>query len=126
MSGAPLFREVRELILRKVHPDKEAHVRAIFEQQPFGELERLVTQRLLDVLATVAKGRIGQRLLAPTGGGPEWPKLRGNPGHRPRLPRYRHLPLVSRALRLVPGSPDRILGTSTSPRLRWTSSSIPG
>ncbi len=52
---APLFREVRELILRKVHADKEPHVRAIFEQQPFGELERLVTQRLLDVLATVAK-----------------------------------------------------------------------
>jgi len=43
------------LILRKVHADKEPHVRAIFEQQPFGELERLVTQRLLDVLATVAK-----------------------------------------------------------------------
>ncbi len=47
---APLFREVRQLILRKVHPDREAHVRAIFERQPFGELERLVTQRLLDVL----------------------------------------------------------------------------
>jgi len=51
----PLFREVRELILRKCHPDKEAHVRAIFEKQPFGELERLVTQRLLDVLQAVAK-----------------------------------------------------------------------
>jgi len=52
---APLFREVRELILRKVHADREPHVRAIFERQPFGELERLVTQRLLDVLTTVAK-----------------------------------------------------------------------
>jgi transcriptional regulator with XRE-family HTH domain len=52
---APLFREVRELILRKCHPDRERHVRAIFEAQPFGELERLVTQRLLDVLAAVAK-----------------------------------------------------------------------
>ncbi len=52
---APLFREVRELILRKCHPDREAHVRAIFEKQPFGELERLVTQRLLDVLQAVAK-----------------------------------------------------------------------
>jgi hypothetical protein len=50
-----LFREVRELILRKCRPDKEAHVRVIFEQQPFGELERLVTQRLLDVLQGVAK-----------------------------------------------------------------------
>jgi transcriptional regulator with XRE-family HTH domain len=52
---ATLFREVRELILRKCHPDREAHVRAIFETQPFGELERLVTQRLLDVLQAVAK-----------------------------------------------------------------------
>ena len=52
---APLFREVRELILRKCHPDREAHVHAIFEKQPFGELERLVTQRLLDVLQAVAK-----------------------------------------------------------------------
>jgi len=52
---APLFREVRDLILRKCHPDREAHVRAIFEKQPFGELERLVTQRLLEVLQAVAK-----------------------------------------------------------------------
>ena len=52
---APLFRDVRELILRKCHPDKQAHVRAIFDTQPFGELERLVTQRFLDVLQGVAK-----------------------------------------------------------------------
>ena len=52
---AALFREVRELILRKCHPDREAQVRAIFEKQPFGELERLVVQRLLDVLQAVAK-----------------------------------------------------------------------
>jgi hypothetical protein len=51
----PLFRDVRELILRKCHPDRQAHVRAIFDTQPFGELERLVTQRLLDVLQAVAR-----------------------------------------------------------------------
>jgi transcriptional regulator with XRE-family HTH domain len=51
---APLFREVREVILRKCHPGKDADVRAIFEKQPFGELERLVTQRILDVLQAVA------------------------------------------------------------------------
>jgi hypothetical protein len=56
---APLFREARELILRKCHPDRERQVRAIFEAQPFGELERLVTQRLLDVLAAVAKEELG-------------------------------------------------------------------
>src|SRR6058998_1780358 len=37
---APLFHEVRELILRKCDPEKQKHVRAIFGQQPFGELER--------------------------------------------------------------------------------------
>jgi transcriptional regulator with XRE-family HTH domain len=50
----PLFREVREVLLRKCAPDKEAHVRAIFEKEPFGELERLVTQTLLDVVKGVA------------------------------------------------------------------------
>ena len=55
----PLFREVRDLILRKCHPDKEPQVRAIFEKQPFGELERLVTQRLLDVVEGVAKEELG-------------------------------------------------------------------
>jgi transcriptional regulator with XRE-family HTH domain len=50
----PLFREVREVLLRKCSPDKEAHVRAIFEKEPFGELERLVTQTLLDVVKGVA------------------------------------------------------------------------
>jgi transcriptional regulator with XRE-family HTH domain len=55
---APLFREVRDLILRKCRPDKAAHVRAIFEKQPFGELERLVAQRLLDVAEGVAKAEL--------------------------------------------------------------------
>ena len=51
----PLFKEVRELILRKCAPAKEKQIRVIFEQQPFGELERLVTQKLLDVIKKVAK-----------------------------------------------------------------------
>jgi transcriptional regulator with XRE-family HTH domain len=51
----PLFREVRELVLRKCKPDKQKQIRAIFEKQPFGELERLVTQKLLDVVKRVAK-----------------------------------------------------------------------
>ncbi len=54
-EAAPLFGEVREVILRKCDPETQAHVRAIFEQQAFGELERLVTQRLLEVLQAVAK-----------------------------------------------------------------------
>jgi hypothetical protein len=52
---APLFKEVRELILRKCALDKEKQIRAIFEKQPFGELERLVTQKLLDVVKRVAE-----------------------------------------------------------------------
>ena len=55
---APLFHEVRELILRKCNPEKQRHVRAIFETQPFGELERLVTQTLLDVVKRVAKDEL--------------------------------------------------------------------
>ena len=52
---APLLKDVRELILRKCVADKEKEVRTIFEKQTFGELERLVTQKLLDVVKRVAK-----------------------------------------------------------------------
>jgi transcriptional regulator with XRE-family HTH domain len=52
---APLFQEVRELVLRKCTPEKQEQLRAIFERQPFGELERLVTQKLLDVVKRVAR-----------------------------------------------------------------------
>ena len=52
---APLFRAVRELILGKCNPDTERQVRAVFEKQPFGELERLVTQKLLDVVKGLAQ-----------------------------------------------------------------------
>ncbi len=52
---APLFHEVRELVLRKCMPEKRQQIRGIFEQQPFGELERLVTQKLLDVIKRVAR-----------------------------------------------------------------------
>ena len=52
---APLFQGVRELVLRKCSPDRQKQIRAIFEKQPFGELERLVTQNLLDVVKRVAK-----------------------------------------------------------------------
>jgi transcriptional regulator with XRE-family HTH domain len=47
---APLLRDVRAIILRKCEPATTGHVRAIFEREPFGELERLVTQQLVDVV----------------------------------------------------------------------------
>jgi transcriptional regulator with XRE-family HTH domain len=58
-APTPLFKEVRELMLRKCSPDKRNQVRAIFETQPFGELERLVTQKLLDVVKRIAKEELG-------------------------------------------------------------------
>jgi len=54
----PLFKEVRELILRKCAAARVNQIRAIFEKQPFGELERLVTQKLLDVVKRVAKDEL--------------------------------------------------------------------
>jgi hypothetical protein len=56
---APLFKEVRDLVLRKCKPDKQKQVRLIFERQPFGELELLVTQKLVDVVKGVTKQELG-------------------------------------------------------------------
>lgn len=55
---APLFGEVRALILRKCHPGRARAVRAIFEQQPFGELERLVTTTILDLVKRIARKQL--------------------------------------------------------------------
>jgi transcriptional regulator with XRE-family HTH domain len=51
----PLFKECRELTLRKCDPNSQKEIRRIFEKEPFGELERLITQKLLDVAKRVAK-----------------------------------------------------------------------
>ena len=68
----PLFREVRELVLHKCQPDKAKDIRAIFETQPFGELERLVTLTLLDVAKEVARHELDNkywlRMVAQLGG----------------------------------------------------------
>jgi len=50
----PLFRECRDLILRKCEPNTEVEIRKIFEKEHFGALERLITERLLDVAKRVA------------------------------------------------------------------------
>lgn len=54
----PLLQSMRSLILRKCLPEKSSHLQAIFVKQPFGELERLVTQKLLDVVKNVAKDEL--------------------------------------------------------------------
>lgn len=68
----PLFRECRELILRKCKLERQKEVRRIFEKEPFGELERLVTQKLLDVAHGVAKDELASeewlRLMAQLSG----------------------------------------------------------
>jgi len=57
-SPAPLFGEVREMILVKCRRDNAKQIRAIFEKEPFGELEQLVTQKLLDVVKRVVHAEL--------------------------------------------------------------------
>ena len=52
---APLLRDIRELVLRKCPPARESEMRSIFERESFGELERLITQKLLDLAKKIAK-----------------------------------------------------------------------
>jgi transcriptional regulator with XRE-family HTH domain len=53
-----LLKETRKLILRKCVAARQKDVRSIFERQPFGELEQLVTQKLLDVVSEVARSEL--------------------------------------------------------------------
>lgn len=55
---SPLFRECRELILRKCEARRRTEIGRVFEKEPFSALERLVTQKLLDV----AKGVVREQL----------------------------------------------------------------
>ncbi len=52
---SPLFHDFRALILRKANPRKRKRIQSIFEKEPFGSLERLVTQKLLEVAKGVAR-----------------------------------------------------------------------
>ena len=53
-----LLKETRKLILRKCVAARQKNVRSIFERQPFGELEQLVTKTLLDVVSRVAQSEL--------------------------------------------------------------------
>jgi transcriptional regulator with XRE-family HTH domain len=64
----PLFAGCRELILRKCEPEERGEIRRIFEKDPFGELERMITQKLLDAAQGVAKQELGNE---------EWLRLLG-------------------------------------------------
>lgn len=54
-SPTPLHEGVRNLVLRKCVAAKERQMRAIFEKEPFGAIERLVTQKLLDAVKNAAR-----------------------------------------------------------------------
>src|SRR5437867_9638830 len=60
-SPLALFREVRELLLQKCKAAKRTQFRAIFEKEPFGELERLITQTLLEVVKVLVKRNWGAK-----------------------------------------------------------------
>lgn len=51
----PLYQEVREVVIQKCRHERQKQVRDIFEKQAFGELERLITQKLLDVTKRIAR-----------------------------------------------------------------------
>jgi transcriptional regulator with XRE-family HTH domain len=68
----PLFQEFRDLVLRKCAVGRRDEVRAVFELQPFGPLERLVAQKLLDLVQSIARQELDSenwiRLAARVGG----------------------------------------------------------
>src|SRR5260370_4122421 len=78
----PLFKAFRELVLRKCAPGKRKQIRAIFEKEPFGELERLITQKLIDVAKGLAKEELDSE---------KWLLL----GSRLANPSYRQVALFS-------------------------------
>jgi transcriptional regulator with XRE-family HTH domain len=51
----PLFQGFRDLILAKCVDQNRDEVRGVFERHPFGTLERLITQKLLDVVQRIAR-----------------------------------------------------------------------
>lgn len=55
---SPLFKDCRELIVRTCEPGTRAEMRRIFEKEPFGELERLVTQKILEIAQGAAREQL--------------------------------------------------------------------
>ncbi len=50
---SPLFKDLRALLLRKCESQRHKEVAAIFEKEPFGTLERLITQKLVEAVREV-------------------------------------------------------------------------
>lgn len=58
---APLNEGVRDFVLRKCSPSSAPQVRTEFEKDAFGPLERLVVQKLLDVVKNVAQRELDSK-----------------------------------------------------------------
>ena len=58
---APLFRHLRDLLLHKCSRDRRAQIRAVFEKEPFGEVERLITQKLLNIVKELTSEELGRK-----------------------------------------------------------------
>ena len=58
--AVPLFKEVRQLLIKKCRRSKQRQLRAIFEKEPFGEMERLITQKLVDVVKAFVREELGR------------------------------------------------------------------
>ncbi len=54
----PLRGDFRELILRKCEPVKRTEIRRIFEKEALGELERLVTRKILDAAQALVREQL--------------------------------------------------------------------
>jgi transcriptional regulator with XRE-family HTH domain len=54
----PLCKEARALIIRKCRAEHQGQMRTIFETHSFGELERVITQTILDVSKRVARDEL--------------------------------------------------------------------
>jgi transcriptional regulator with XRE-family HTH domain len=71
-AARPLFQECRELVLRKCAYARRDEIERIFVKQAFGELERLITQTLLEAAQRVAKAELRNeewlRHIAPASG----------------------------------------------------------
>jgi transcriptional regulator with XRE-family HTH domain len=52
----PLFGPMRELVLHKCRPARQAAMRAIFEKEAFGHMERLITRTLIESIREQARG----------------------------------------------------------------------
>jgi len=104
-----LYSRVSRVNSAQCDPAKQKELRRIFEKEPFGELERLVTQKLRDVAQGVCKEELRSE---------EWLRLMAHSATAamskcavPSSISWTQTSLKSLLkLHLLPGSDDRLLG----------------